>query len=86
MADVRRDMRPNKDIGRYAAIFSRIFSKYYVPGMDIVPFEREEIAETARELGIGVPKNLGDVVYAFKFRRDFEDAKMRRHNETAKFG
>jgi len=59
----------------YAAIIEWIFLRRYKKGALDVAFERDEIAEAARELHakgkIKKPaiKNLGDVVYSFRHRR-----------------
>jgi DNA modification methylase len=52
----------------YASIIERIFQTRYKPGMRQVDFEREDIAKAARELGVDVPSNVGDVVYSFRYR------------------
>ena len=33
-----------------------------------VPFEREEMETVAKKLGIKLPKNLGDLIYSFRYR------------------
>lgn len=53
---------------RYVQIIETIFSRHYQAGDEIVTFERDEIVEVAEELSIKLPKNLGDVIYSFKFR------------------
>lgn len=53
---------------RYSQIIARIFAAHHVAGAEEVVFEREEIAEVAQTLGLPRPKNLGDVVYSFRFR------------------
>ncbi|HEY3415473.1 MAG TPA: endonuclease [Armatimonadota bacterium] len=53
---------------RYNVIVERIFMERYREGMREVVFEREDIERTARELGIVLPKNFGDVIYSFRFR------------------
>lgn len=53
---------------RYAQIIERIFFSRYVEGAREVAFEREEIERVAQELGIRLPKNLGDVIYSFRYR------------------
>src|SRR5699024_325122 len=40
----------------------------YEEGMKLVPFRREELAETSIKLGFRPPKNLGDIVYSFRHR------------------
>lgn len=57
-----------KGKNRYAQILERIFSKYYQEGAEEIAFKREEFIETAEQLGIKLPKNLGDVVYSFRYR------------------
>lgn len=59
---------------RYVAIIEHIFFERYNEGDIEVPFERQDIVWTAQELGIEVPKNLGDVVYALRYRIDFPDS------------
>jgi hypothetical protein len=53
---------------RYAQIVERIFLARYQPGIREITFERDEFARVAEELGILLPKNLGDVVYSFRYR------------------
>ena len=53
---------------RYAQLIDRIFSEYYRKGSKEVAFKRKDIVETANELDIELPKNLGDVVYSFRYR------------------
>ncbi|HEV7215442.1 MAG TPA: endonuclease, partial [Chloroflexota bacterium] len=55
-------------LNRYGRIIERIFFSHYVDGGDEVTFERGEIAQVAADLGIVLPKNLGDVVYSFRYR------------------
>lgn len=53
----------------YSAIVAHIFFKDYKPGMKRFPFSREEIVSAAKELKISLPKNIGDVVYAYRYRK-----------------
>jgi hypothetical protein len=55
-------------VNRYTQIIERIFLDRYRPGMREVPFEREDIERVAKALKIKLPKNLGDVVYMFRYR------------------
>lgn len=52
----------------YSAIIERIFHSKFKPGMREVEFEREELVKAGNELKIDVPKNLGDLVYSFRYR------------------
>lgn len=53
---------------RYIQIIEKIFERNFREGATSVNFERKEIISTAKELGIVLPLNLGDVIYSFKFR------------------
>lgn len=54
----------------YDPIIQRIFENNYKEPGEIVPFERSEIESVADDLGIKVPANLGDVLYAYRFRKE----------------
>ena len=56
--------------------------RYYKVGDTVVHFTRDDIERSASRLGIRLPKNLGDVVYAFRFRRHLPDAIIQKaHSE-----
>lgn len=55
---------------RYDALIAEIFKNHYGKGKQVLPFSREEIETTARTLKLKLPKNLGDVLYSFRFRKD----------------
>ncbi|MBM4048768.1 MAG: hypothetical protein FJ279_27000, partial [Planctomycetes bacterium] len=52
----------------YAAIIEKIFLSKFKPGMRQVDFEREDIVKFGKQLKIDLPKNLGDLVYSFRYR------------------
>jgi hypothetical protein len=56
------------DANRYMRIIERVFLSRYTTGAQTVPFDREDIVRVARELRMTLPKNLGDVIYAFRYR------------------
>ena len=56
--------------GRYAAIIEAVFHASYEPGDTSVAFEREDLAVAAQRLGLTLPKNLGDVLYSFRYRAE----------------
>ncbi len=58
----------------YDRIIEKIFLSHYRRGAQEVPFDREEMAEVARNLGVDLPKNLGDVVYSYRYRKDLPKA------------
>ncbi len=53
----------------YSELIEKIFFSRFEPGMEEVPFQREDFLRVAQELGVDPPKNLGDVIYSFRFRR-----------------
>ena len=58
----------------YSDIIERVFLDRYRPGDTEVKFVRQDLVDTARDLGVSVPKNLGDVPYAFRYRRPLPSA------------
>lgn len=56
---------------RYKQLAGWVFSKHYKEGDTKVPWVRSELSEAADDLGIALPKNLGDVVYAIRYRTSF---------------
>jgi len=58
---------------RYSAILERIFTTKFKAGVRQVDFEREEIETVARQLRVKLPKNLGDLVYSFRYRTDLPE-------------
>lgn len=58
---------------RYQALISKIFFDRYAQGASLFEFEREALERSASELGIRLPKNLGDVIYSFRFRTPLPD-------------
>jgi len=63
---------------RYVQIIERIFLSHYKKGDTEVPFEREDIVRVAQELGVRLPKNLGDVIYSFRYRAPLPKSVIRR--------
>jgi hypothetical protein len=56
------------EAGMYSSIIERIFRSKFRAGMREVDFEREDIVKFGTELKIDLPKNLGDLVYSFRYR------------------
>lgn len=54
----------------YALIIEWVFEKYYQQNGENFAFSRTALHEAAVDLGIDVPKNLGDVIYSFRHRQD----------------
>lgn len=58
-------------MNRYEKIISWVFEKHYREGDEIIFFQRDEFLEAAHELAVSLPKNLGDIIYSFRFRGSF---------------
>ena len=56
---------------RYQAILADIFKRHHTKGAEAFEFSRGEIEASAKRLRIRLPKNLGDLIYSFRFRTDF---------------
>ena len=61
-------MAKNTHANRYTRLIEAIFLKHYQLGATAIAFERDEITQSAEELGMVLPKNLGDVLYSFRYR------------------
>lgn len=59
-----------KTLNRYSAIIERVFSNHYRPKSDSFEFARDELEVIAKELDIKLPKNVGDLIYSFRYRSD----------------
>jgi hypothetical protein len=75
-----RKPMPSKPAGegtRYAQIFEHIFAHHYKEGSSSFSFSRDAISAAARELKITLPKNIGDVIYSFRYRVELPEAIQR---------
>ncbi len=59
---------PTVALNRYKSLIEKIFFNKYVSGLTLIPFERGELEEAAIALEMKLPKNLGDVIYAIRYR------------------
>jgi len=57
-------------MSRYNSLIEEIFWQNYKKGNKRVEFIRTDLEDAAIKLKIKLPKNLGDVIYSFKFRAD----------------
>jgi len=57
-----------KKLNRYERLITEIFERGHHPGIQEIPFDREALEITAQKLSIKLPKNLGDVLYSFRYR------------------
>lgn len=53
---------------RYEAIIEKIFQRHHEKGATQFAFNRDEIEAVAKQLKIVLPKNLGDLIYSFRYR------------------
>lgn len=58
---------------RYQQLAAWVFAKHYSEGDTRVEWNRDELPDAATSLGIVLPKNLGDVVYAIRYRISFPE-------------
>ena len=59
-----------KTSNRYSALIEKIFFDRHTNEATELEFARTDIEDAAETLNIKLPKNLGDVLYAFRFRVD----------------
>jgi len=59
---------------RYAQLIARVFLDRYGPGERDITFDRAEFQAAADTLGIALPKNLGDIIYSFRYRVPLPEA------------
>jgi hypothetical protein len=61
-------MPKKSKLNRYSQILECIFFRHFEKSGGEFFFLREEIEHTAAELNIKLPKNVGDMIYTFRFR------------------
>jgi hypothetical protein len=72
----RRSITVKKEaaqINRYDQLIERVFFKNYKKGAKEITFTREEFEPVAKEMGIVLPKNLGDIIYSYRYRNTLPD-------------
>jgi hypothetical protein len=69
---MRRSSLAESQENRYKQLLGHIFfdKKFggYKKGIKEIQFAREDLERAAKVLGVDLPKNLGDVVYAIRYR------------------
>ena len=68
---------PDKNVrhtNRYQAIIERVFFDHYAIKATEFEFTRDEFVEIADSLQIVLPKNVGDVIYSFRYRNELPDS------------
>ena len=63
-----------KNPNLYERLITKIFVQHYQSGMTKFSFTRDEIITTAEELSLKLPKNVGDVLYTFRYRKPLPEA------------
>ena len=61
----------------YEQIILGIFNTHYTDGTKEFEFSRVEIPETAERLDLDRPKNVGDIIYSFRYRNPLPDEILR---------
>lgn len=64
----KRMTKKKETPNRYDQLIEQVFFANYTEGASEVCFDREEFAEHAEKLGIKLPKNLGDIIYSYRYR------------------
>ncbi len=64
----------NNSSSRYSRLIEAIFLKKYKIGDKEVFFIRDDFIQTAKELNMKLPKNLGDVIYSFRYRTSLPES------------
>lgn len=60
--------KPAPRENRYRLLIEKIFFDRFEPGGTAFEFARQDIETVAAELSIDLPKNLGDLIYSFRYR------------------
>lgn len=64
----RATVAPSRRQNLYSQILEGIFKAKYRADARQVDFEREDIVRLAKQLRVRLPKNLGDLIYSFRYR------------------
>lgn len=65
---------PMPKTNRYTKIIEAIFDARYSAGSRNVSFDRDDIVDFASKLNVNLPKNLGDLVYSFRYRAELPNS------------
>lgn len=61
-------------MGKYEQIIEWVFQQKYQPDEVRLSFNREELVRASEALGFARIRNLGDIPYSFRFRRELPDS------------
>jgi len=70
-----------KKPNRYSQIIEAIFLKSFKKGKTEIPFSRDEFATVAKKLRIKIPKNIGDILYSFRYRANLPERILKEARE-----
>ena len=59
---------------RYAVLIAEIFHRHHTKGCKSFCFDREEIEQVAQDLNVRLPKNVGDILYSFRYRTSLPES------------
>lgn len=65
----RARKKKNSTKKMYASVIKHVFDGNYTKGASSVNFTRDDVEDAAKKLGLD-PKNVGDVIYSYRYRRD----------------
>lgn len=65
--------RPNPATARYRVLIEHVFFDHWLVGVSNFEFSRTEIEDHAAKASIKLPKNVGDLIYSFRFRLPLPD-------------
>ena len=61
-------------MSKYEEVIKRVFHEKYEPGDVRVSFTRNDLVDAHDELDLPRAKNIGDIPYSFRFRRELPDS------------
>ena len=64
------DHNAKRPLNRYQNIIAKLFANHYETNVTEFEFTRDEFVAVAQGVDIVLPKNVGDVVYSFRYRNE----------------
>lgn len=74
-------MASSKKENRYASLVGYIFEHGFKEGQAEFTFTRDQFVAAAEKLNIALPKNIGDVLYSFRYRCPFPECVLKTQPE-----
>src|SRR5438552_18607874 len=59
--------------GMYSSVIEKVFAAKFKPGAKHVDFSRDDLEAAAETLEVD-PKNVGDLIYSFRYRRPLPES------------